>query len=59
MYRCWVKFQMIGFDIKIRTNGELSKGKKTTALKLTFLYSEFLETNSKAHISNFKMSTMF
>ena len=32
---------MIGFNIKIRTNRELSKGKNTTSHKSTFLDSEF------------------
>ena len=49
---------MIGFDIKTRTNGELSKGKKTTEHKFSWIQN-FLDTNWKAHISNFEMSTMF
>ena len=59
MYCCWLKFQMIDFNIKIRTNGELSQGKNTTAHKSKFLVSEFFYTNPKAHFASFKMSTKF
>ena len=49
---------MIGFDIKINANGELSKD-KNAAHESTFLNSEFFNTNSKTHFASFKMSTMF
>ena len=46
MYCCWLKFQIIGFNIKIRSNDEQSKGKNTTAHKSFFLASEsFFDTN--------------
>ena len=44
---------MIMFDIKIRTNGELIKGKKTTAHKSTFLDSEFFGYKFKSSCLKF------
>ena len=41
MFCCWLKFQMSGLNIKIRTNCELSKGNNTTVHKSIFLASEF------------------
>ena len=62
MYCCWLKFQIITFKIKIRTNCELSKGKNTTACTQIDFFAFrffFFFANSKAHFASLKISTMF
>ena len=54
MFYCWLKFQMIGFNIKIRKKSELSKGKNSTAHKSTFLASEFFWYKFKSSFCQFK-----
>ena len=60
MYCCWLQFQIISFNIKIRRNCELSKGKKydCTQIYFSWLHIFLMQIQKLVAISSLKMSTM-